>query len=616
MIESTSQLGANVLADGRTSFCVWAPSHPRVVLRLARPGERHVPMQRDARGYHSVIVDDAPPGTEYYVRLASDVDRPDPASRRQPQGVHGPSCVIEPSFPWTDKSWVNPPLAEHVIYELHVGTFTRGGTFEAAIAQLDDLRALGVTAIELMPVAEFPGSRNWGYDGVCLFAAHHAHGGVAGLKRLVDACHARGLAVILDVVYNHLGPEGNYLAEFGPYFTDAYRTPWGAALNFDGPDSDEVRRFFIENALYWVEQCHVDGLRLDAVHAILDRSPTTFLEQLGQAVHAAGARLGRRILVIAESCDNDPRLIRPTGEGGLGLDAVWNDDFHHAVRTLLTGERDGYYIDYGTTDRLARTLTDGFTYTGQYSTFRRRSHGRAPIELRGDRFVVCCQNHDQIGNRPLGDRLTESAGFEGAKVAAGLTLLGPFVPLLFMGEEFAAPSPFQYFISHTDAKLVEAVRRGRREEFTSFDWPGAVPDPQADETFERCKLDWALRSSGRHGCMLGWYQALLLARKSRAALSALDLTALNTFAHPSQRALGFVRSAGVDAAMILANCEESVTELRVRPVAGAWERVLDSTDRAWGGDGPHCAVELNVAAAPMAVRLPPRSLALYCLRSR
>jgi maltooligosyltrehalose trehalohydrolase len=411
------------------------------------------------------VVQGVKPGTRYFYRLDGNTERPDPASKFQPEGVHGPSQVIDPHFVWEELHWSGIPFSHYVLYELHVGTFTAQGTFDAIVPHLDELKDLGITSIEIMPVAQFPGDRNWGYDGVYPGAVQNSYGGPEGLKRLIDACHQRGLAVTLDVVYNHLGPEGNYLCDFGPYFTDRYHTPWGAAINFDGPDSDAVRRFFIENALSWVTEFRLDALRLDAVHGIFDFSALHFLQELAAAVHEQAERLNRRIYVIAESDLNDVRLVSSPELGGYGLDAQWNDDFHHALHTLLTGERTGYYEDFGRIQDLAKAFAEGFVYSGAYSPARRRRHGNTSKDLAADRFVVCAQNHDQVGNRLKGDRLSALVSFEGLKLAAAVVLLSPFIPLLFMGEEYGETAPFPYFVSHSDPDLIEVVRRGRRAEF-------------------------------------------------------------------------------------------------------------------------------------------------------
>ena len=398
------RLGAVWLDHNRYRFRVWAPFSKEVHVHIVAPEERLIRMQANG-GYHKITLDDVAPGTRYVYRLSNGTELPDPASRHQPEGVHGPSEVVDPRFEWGDGHWFGLPIENYIIYELHVGTFTPKGTFEAVIPHLDDLAQIGITTIELMPVAQFPGTRNWGYDGVFPFAVQNSYGGPDGLKALINACHQRGLVVVLDVVYNHIGPEGNGLAKFGPYFTGRYKTPWGQALNFDDAHSDEVRHFFISNALEWITDYHFDALRLDAVHAILDHSALNFLEELAKAVHEQGTALNRRVYVIAESTLNDTRLIRPTELGGYGLDAQWNDDFHHALHTLLTRERGGYYVDFGDFQHMAQAFSEGFVYSGRYSVNRGRRHGNSSRGIPSVKFVVYAQNHDQIGNRMLGERL-------------------------------------------------------------------------------------------------------------------------------------------------------------------------------------------------------------------
>ncbi len=457
---------------------------------------------------------------DYQLVVDGELAIPDPRSPFQPHGVHGPSRRdTAAGFRWTDEGWRAPPLSAAVIYELHVGTFTPQGTFESAIARLDHLVRLGVTHVEIMPVAAFPGSRGWGYDGVALFAPHAAYGGPAGLKRLVDACHARGLAVLLDVVYNHLGPDGNYLGRLGPYFTDRYHTPWGDAVNFDGRGSDEVRRFFCDNALFWLREYHLDGLRLDAVHAIIDTSARHVLEQLADEVAALAAAQARPLVLIAESDLNDPRLVRTPEAGGYGLDAQWSDDFHHALHVLLTGERDGYYADYDGVADLATALRQGFVVDGRHAPSRGRHHGRRPAGVSGHRLVGFAQNHDQVGNRARGERLSQLVDAPRQKLAAALVLTAPLVPLLFMGEEWGAGTPFLYFTDHEDPALADAVRDGRRREFAAFGWdPETVPDPQAASSFERSKLDWDEPGRAPHRELLDWYTRLIALRRGTPAL--------------------------------------------------------------------------------------------------
>jgi maltooligosyltrehalose trehalohydrolase len=487
-------------------------------------------MQAGADGWWTATVEAAGPGSDYGFLLDGQGPFPDPRSFWQPHGVHGLSRVVDhAAFRWTDGGFQAPPLGAALLYELHVGTFTPEGTFDAAIGKLDHLVHLGVTHVELMPVNEFPGARGWGYDGVDLFAPHHAYGGPDGLKRLVNACHARGLAVLLDVVYNHLGPSGNYLGRYAPYFSRRYTTPWGDAVNFDGPDSDEVRRFFCDNARMWLRDYHCDGLRLDAVHAICDTAAQPFLEQLALEVDALQAQLGRHLVLIPESDLNDPRLLWSRERGGYGLDAQWSDDFHHALHTVLTGERDGYYRDFGALSDLAQALRQAFVYDGRYSAHRRRRHGRAPTGLGGHRFVGYLQNHDQVGNRARGERLSHLVSLGRLKIGAALVLTSPFVPMLFQGEEWGASTPFQYFTDHQEPELAKAVREGRRREFAAFGWqPEDVPDPQAPETFQRSKLRWQELVHPPHAEILEWHRRLIRLRRAEPALSDGRLERVHT----------------------------------------------------------------------------------------
>jgi maltooligosyltrehalose trehalohydrolase len=425
-----------------TSLSVWAPGKNTVEVEAR--GRRYAMTPRENGWWLAELPLD---GTfDYAFVVDGGEPLPDPRSRWQPSGIHGLSRMVDHGvFHWTDQRWQAPPLAAAVIYELHIGTFTPAGTFGAAIDKLDHLAELGVTHVELMPVAEFSGSRGWGYDGVDLFAPHHAYGGPEKLKRLIDACHARGLAVILDVVYNHLGPAGNYLSRFGPYFTDRYATPWGQAVNFDDAGSDQVRRFVCDNALMWLRDYHFDALRIDAVHAIYDSSALHILEQLAAEVAALAAQSARHLALIAESDLNDPRIVRPRAVGGYGIDAQWSDDFHHALHTVLTGERSGYYADFGTLADLAKALERAFVYDGRYSRFRRRAHGRSREGLSGHNFLGYLQNHDQVGNRARGERSSDLMSVGRLKIAAALVMTAPFIPLLFQGEEWGASAPFLYF---------------------------------------------------------------------------------------------------------------------------------------------------------------------------
>jgi maltooligosyltrehalose trehalohydrolase len=568
-----------------------------VEVRLAAPMELTADLKPAERGYHCAVLRDVKPGTRYVFRLyqadAEPRDRPDPASRFQPEGVHGPSQVVDMEFDWEDADWHGLPLSQYIIYELHVGTFTPMGTFEAVIAHLDELKDIGITAIELMPVAQFPGTRNWGYDGTYPFAAQNSYGGPQGLKRLVNACHCRGLAVILDVVYNHLGPEGNYLGDFGFYFTDFYQTPWGDAINFDGPHSDDVRRFFLENALYWIEECHIDALRLDAVHAIVDFSARPFLEMLARAVQHAAERLNRRIYCIAESALNDTRIVRPRQLGGFALDAQWNDDFHHALHTLLTGEQAGYYRDFGRLDQLARAWQRGFVYEGQYSSYRQRVHGNSSRNIPARQLVVFAQNHDQIGNRMLGERLSRLVSFEELKLAAGLVLLSPFVPLLFMGEEYGETAPFQYFVDHSDPALVQAVREGRLREFAAFDWHEEPSDPQDEDTFLSTKLNRAPMDIPQNRVLMDFYRELIRLRKDTPALAKLSKKHQDVVGDPDQRML-FARrwNQSNEVFMVFSFNQQAVTVTMPVP-PGVWQKYLDSAEHRWQGQGSSVPGEIE-----------------------
>jgi maltooligosyltrehalose trehalohydrolase len=599
--------GCRYLDNGACEFVVWTPAAHRVDLRIEGESERLIEMTRSDSGYHRVALDDVESGTRYWYVLDGNLRRADPASRLQPEGVHGPSEVVAADFAWGDSDWRGLPLSEYILYELHVGAYTPEGTLDAIVPRLEELKSLGVTAIELMPLAQFPGSRNWGYDGVFPYAVQNSYGGPLALKRLADACHRRGLAIVLDVVYNHLGPEGNYLPDFGPYFTDRYRTAWGRALNFDGPDSDEVRRFFIANALYWIDEFHIDALRFDAVHAVVEHSARPFLLEVTRAVRERADSLNRRAYVIAESDLNDPRVIRPGENGGLGFDAQWSDDFHHALHTLLTGER--AYADFGELEQLAKAYGEGFAYDGQYSVFRRRRHGNSPLGIPSDRFVVCSQNHDQIGNREFGERLSAVVSFESLKLAAGATLLSPFLPLLFMGEEYGETAPFLYFTSHTDPELAEAVRRGRRAEFAAFGGAGEAPDPQDEDTFLRSKLNPALRDREPNRRLLDLYRELIRLRKATPPLAHSGAEPLETVAF-SKHGVLFIRRRAPRGDAILLLCFSNSPERLALPVPrGCWKLLIDSSEERWGGDGASIPARF-ASDGETSLTLSPKSFAL------
>jgi maltooligosyltrehalose trehalohydrolase len=613
MAESPSSelaLGANITEDGSCSFLVWAPHASSVKLQIDSPRPCEVQMTPLDRGYFHCVTS-APIGSRYLYTLDGKKKRPDPASKYQPDGVHEPSQVCASSFEWTDSNWSGVPLTDAVFYELHVGAFTREGTFDAIIDRLPSLKSFGVTLIELMPVAQFPGDKNWGYDGVYPFAVQNSYGGPCALKRLVNACHREGIGLALDVVYNHLGPEGNYLSDFGPYFTDHYKTPWGSAVNFDDSYSDEVRRFFLENALYWISEFHIDALRLDAIHAIVDLSARRFLEELTERVAELSLRLGRKVHIIAENDRNDARALAPPDVGGFGLDSQWNDDFHHSLHALVTGERHGYYQDFGSIHDLAKACREGFVYSGQYSAFRRRPQGSSSVETPCYQFVVFSQNHDQVGNRAQGTRLSQLVCFETLKLVAGVVLLSPFIPLLFMGEEYAERSPFQYFVSHADSDLIERVRQGRRKEFEDFAWQGDVPDPAAPQTFANSKLHWEERERAEHRVLLSFYTELLRLRKTMPALS--NPSKANTKVSVLEPATLVIERWRDDARVaIFYNFSEATSPVNHSLAAGTWEKQLDSSDEKWNGSGTPAPASLR-AAHHVTFDLQGRSFALFQL---
>ena len=579
------KLGAVYLGDGGCRFSVWAPFATRMEVHIVTHEERMIPLEKKERGYYQSVVDGIKPGSRYFYRFDEAKERPDPASCYQPQGVHGPSEVVDPNFDWDEGQWLGIPLQDYIIYEIHVGTFTPDGTFDAIIPHLDHLKDLGITAIELMPVAQFPGSRNWGYDGTYPFAVQNSYGGPGGLKRLVSACHRHGLAVALDVVYNHLGPEGNYFGDFAPYFTDRHKTPWGAAVNFDDADSDEVRRFFIENALFWIGESHIDALRLDAVHAIFDFSARTFLEDLADAVHQRGDRSDNYVYLITESNQNDARLVYSRERGGYGLDSQWNDDFHHVLHTLLTGERDGYYQDFGQFGQLIKAYREGFVYTGEYSPYRRRRHGNSLLDVPGYRLVVFMQNHDQVGNRMLGERLSVLVSFDALKLAAGAVLLSPFIPLLFMGEEYGETAPFHYFISHSVPDLIQAVWRGRKEEFAAFAWLGKMPDPQSESTYLQCVLDHHLRDSGQNRILYNYYRELIRLRQLLISQGLLRKEKMEVLGLQKEMAFSVRYWDEAREAIAVFNFGEIDVSVTLPLAFKRWRKLFDSAEQCWSRTG-------------------------------
>jgi len=507
-------------------FEVWAPRARKLAVQVSSATLEMTTLAMDGpdeQGWWHLDVAEATPGSDYGYLINDDTKLyPDPRSLRQPNGVHGLSRLYDQgAFVWSEVNFKAPPLASAVIYELHIGTFTQEGTFDSAIGKLDHLTDLGVTHVELMPVASFAGDRGWGYDGVALFSVYETYGGPDALKRFVDAAHLKGLSVLLDVVYNHFGPVGNYSGMFGPYLVESHHTPWGGAVNFEDGGAHHVRRFFCDNALMWMRDYHIDGLRLDAVHGFVDRSAIHFLEQLSAEVEMLEATLARPFVLIAESDLNDPGVVTPREAGGLGMDAQWNDDFHHALFTVLNpGPTHGYYSDFGQLSQLAKTLEQNFVYDGVYSRFRNRFHGRPTRNLSQHRFVGFIQNHDQVGNQATGERILEIVGFDRARIAAALVLLAPFIPLLFQGEEWGASSPFQYFADHEEPEMALLVSEGRKREFAAFGWdPNLIPNPEKQETFERSKLKWDEVNVATHGEMMAWYRELIRLRRSTPSLN-------------------------------------------------------------------------------------------------
>lgn len=586
--------GINYAGNERCEFKVWAPLLNKVSLKITSPTEKVIPMEKDKEGYWKTTVRGITPGTKYFYFLNDEKDRADPASHFQPEGVHGVSQVIDHSaFVWSDENWRGIPLSEMIIYELHVGTFTPHGTFKDIIPRLDELKDTGINTIELMPVAQFPGDRNWGYDGVYPYAVQNSYGGPEGLKCLVNECHRKEISVILDVVYNHLGPEGNYLRDFGPYFTNTYSTPWGEAVNFDSAYSKEVRNFFIENAIHWFNHYHVDALRLDAIHAIFDISAKHFLYELSERVEEFSQNKGRKYYLIAESDLNDSRVVIPRNTWGYGIDGVWCDDFHHALHTLVTGEKRGYYVDFGKIVHMVKSMKEGFVYSGEFSEFRKRNHGNSSKDIPAKQMVVFSQNHDQIGNRMLGERLSTLVSFESLKLAAGIVLLSPYIPLLFMGEEYGEIVPFLYFVSHSDPALIEAVRRGRKKEFGEFKWQGEPPDPQNTETFLKSKITWEKRNEGTHKILRDFYKHLIILRRITPALLDADKKDINVGSLEKEKVVIMTRRNDCGQIFLMFNCNHA--DVRILPSVpdDRWSKILDSSETLWNGPGSLLPKQLN-----------------------
>jgi maltooligosyltrehalose trehalohydrolase len=594
-------IGVNFSKNNEAEIVVWSPTAQQIAVVI---DEGHIELNKEDSGYWRTTTSKIKPGGQYKILLNNKDQYPDPASLSQPNGVHERSQAIDlNAFHWTDQQWNNVPLENYIIYELHTGTFSQEGTFAGIEEKLDYLISLGVTAVEIMPVAQFPGSRNWGYDGVFPFAVQNSYGGAEGLQHLVNACHKKGLAVILDVVYNHLGPEGNYLGALGPYFTDKYKTPWGNALNFDDAWCDGVRSYFIENALMWFRDFHIDALRLDAVHAIKDFSPVHILREIRQYTDELMKATGRKHYLIVELDLNDNRFINPPEQGGYGMDAQWIDEFHHALRVTATNEQTGYYSDFTGIEHLAKAYKDAYVYDGQFSPHRKKSFG-VKTENEGKQFIVFSQNHDQVGNRMLGERTSQLVSFEMQKLLAAAVLVSPYLPMLFMGEEWSEPNPFLYFVSHTDKELADAVRKGRKEEFAAFHAEGEAPDPMAEETFLHSKLQWELTTEGEHKIMLDYYKALIELRKTNPVLKELNRKNVEVSYKEDQKTLLLRRWNNKAEIIAVFNFSDKKQDIKIPQQR--WKKIMDSADPKW--KGPSSAPDQLTEAT---ILVQPESIALY-----
>ncbi len=590
ILEKLTPIGAVYnSAMNRTLFRVWAPFAQSLELVLYRGTDTEfIEMNQESRGYYAVTVEGVGPGVRYRYRLSGNEILADPASRSQPDGVAGPSEVVDRDFNWTSQKPSTIPYSNWVIYELHVGTFTKSSDFSGVIERLPYLQELGVNAIEIMPVSPFSGERNWGYDGVFPHAVQCTYGGPNGLKSLIDAAHSRGIAVILDVVFNHLGPEGNVLPKYGEYFQEKYKTPWGLALNFDGPGSSEVRNYFLQACVQWLDEYRLDGLRLDAIQTIFDTSAVPFLEEVGLLKTELEERTGRPLVLIAETDANDSRVVAPFEKNGLGMDAHWNDDFHHALHTLLTGEQDGYYVDFHGFSDLVKVYQRGVAYEDTYSAYRRTHHGRSYAHVPYQKLVIAAQNHDQIGNRAFGERLSQLVEHEDLKLAAGLLLASPFTPMLFMGEEYGETRPFLYFISHADPALNEAVQKGRREEFSRFEWRGELPNPSAPETFEQSYLTESAHWSEPQKELHGIHKRLIMISKAVRELGCWRKPLLDVWSDPDKLLLGLFSRASGEAYHALFNCSENFQSVNlpaqlklVHVVFASWDGTISGS---WNPD--------------------------------
>lgn len=576
------KVGINFNETNQAEVCLWAPLAERVEVEL-KAGTT-IGLEKTNQGYWIAKTDQIHPNDQYKFIINGEKKLPDPASLSQPEGVHEASMAVDlKARAWTDEGWQNPALNNYIIYEIHTGTFSAKGNFEGIAEHLDHLIALGINAIEIMPVAQFPGSRNWGYDGVFPYAVQHSYGGAAKLQELVDACHAKGIAVILDVVYNHVGPEGNYFAEFGPYFTDKYHTPWGQAINFDDEYCDGVRAYFIENVLMWFRDFHIDALRMDAVHAIKDLSAVHILKAIRLKVDALMEQTGRTHYLIVECDLNDPRFLDAPEKNGFGMDSQWIDEFHHALRITAGEPATGYYADFHGIKHLEKAYRDAYVYDGQYSSHRKKNFGLSAAEQGGSKFIVFSQNHDQVGNRMLGERSSALYSFEMQKVLAGAVMISPFLPMLFMGEEYGETNPFLYFVSHTDPELNKMVREGRKAEFAAFHSEGEAPDPDIEDTFMQSKLQWDLVEQPKHKTMLNYYKALIALRKNNPALNNGNRSQLTVNSYPDKNSLVLKRWEGRQQIVCLLNFSKEEQAIPAEDSIRNWELLLCSADEKWGG---------------------------------
>lgn len=606
------KVGAIYRGDGECLFRVWAPFADKMELKITSPEESIVPMESKDNGYWALKLDSIEPGTKYLYVIDGELERPDPASAFQPEGVHGASAVYDHHgvHKWNDMDWNPPPLEKMIIYELHVGAFSPEGNFAGVEKKLDYLAELGVNAIELMPVFQFPGNRNWGYDCAYTYAIQDSYGGPAGLMKLVDAAHGFGIAVILDVVYSHFGPEGNYLNDFGPYFTDKYKTPWGASVNLDGPYSDNVRNFFIENALFLSREFHADGLRIGAVHEMVDTSAKPFLMELAENVKVYKERTSRSLYLLADSNLNDTGIIKPLDDSGYGFDGQWLDDFHHSLHSILTGEQRGIFEDYGGIEHMDKALSEGFVYSWDYSRHRKQHFGSSSLKVPARRFIAYAQNHAQIGTRTGGERLSRLVDFESLKLAAGALMLSHYIPMIFMGQEYAEDEPFLSFLSYTDKELINRVRHEREAELVSFDGDETPPDPFDRKAFDFSKLQWNKIYEPRNKLFLEFYRELIRLRNNIRSLSFLSksIKALHMLRFENRDTLVVKRVRHRSETALVLNFEKRETRLAKVELYGKWRKVIDSADEKWEGPGSPAPETFRTDGS---MTLAPRSFVLY-----